>query len=304
MADVYASLFGPVAPVLGVDVVILAAGMVGLVLNVVLLWVTLRRRAKWAIDSLLMLIVAAADLTACLFVLASVGGRRLLGTTVLSKGGWMCGMGSVVFCAATATTLVFTALLAGVRYSVLVRGAAVPNRKFTVAIYILLAFVWVLFVGHGLTSDLVVVPSEIYCSVKFWGESLDSQVFGIVALNLLLLSVVLTPVFYALITRHYSRIAGDAYGTRTRMLYVIVGYPLTTFPEFVMGIVNRVPGVVRYALPDGIVITLLFGVTSLNALFALSMHADSHAEFVALTRSSVTKFSRFFSRPSVNSGPH
>ncbi|KAI0244088.1 hypothetical protein L0F63_002206 [Massospora cicadina] len=189
--NIYALLFGPVRPVLEVDLAILLVGVAGLFLKAILLWVTLRRRVRHAtaIDSLLIMVVAAADLIACTFVLVS--------------GGLMCGMGSITFCAASATTLIFNAILAGVRYFAFVRGVVIVGNVS----------------DAGLTSEMTVVPSEIYCTLKFWG---GTRAFGIISLILLFPPTLLIPLFYAMITLHYSRLVGDANRTRSKMTAIIL----------------------------------------------------------------------------------
>lgn len=285
----YSGVFGEVQPLLWADLTVLAMALTALVLNGVLLLITLRRRHRyWGIDSVLITIVASLDGVASLFMAGGIAWRWDEGGSILVDNGTWCRLGSVLYCAATVATLVFTALLALVRYLALVRQTALVAWRWTWGAVALLVAILAMHLARALSSELLVVPSGLHCTPQFWGSDAWSQIFGVFNLSLMIAAIVAIPLCYSLVTLQFRRKLRRQVATRrarmvaVKMLLVIVAYPAATVPELLLAGITRTPYYRRTSLADACVVILYFGITLINALFTLNMHHDSQRELKSL----------------------
>ncbi|KAI0235990.1 hypothetical protein L0F63_004760 [Massospora cicadina] len=284
-------VFGKVQPLVAIDWAVLVLGLLGIGLNGVLLHITRKRHnVLQKIDSIFLLVVAVMDLLACLFMTASVVMRWVFGKQIMDERGALCAVGSVLLCALIATSMVATALLALVRYLVIVHDVRIERARFLYSSAALLLCVFLMIVIRGATTRMSLRPSGLYCVTKLWGVEQDTRIFGMIGLILTVASLLCVVICYTKLALHYHRLVHQsiALGAPTlrsrsvvvQMFIVIVAYLVATMPEFVSVWYSRVT--IRTSTLDGIVCTLLFSVTLINALFALLMHEETRRAFVKL----------------------
>ncbi|KAJ9065542.1 hypothetical protein DSO57_1018403 [Entomophthora muscae] len=292
--DTYFSfVFGPVEPVLGIDICMFVLGLVGFSINVLLLYMTfIYRKRSCAIDTTLIQIISLFDALTSLFMVVSILLRWTTGEAVLTNDGLWCRVSSIMFGGATLLTLVFAALLALVRYLVIARGWRINGKVFTFVSYVLVVFILTEFTYLAFRFRVTVPPSGLYCLPRFWEKDYSSRFVGVTTIALLVFTIFTIPMSYLGITLHYHKLIRDMGSSKnyehvwrirrsTNSLIVIVTcYFFAFFPEFLLVGVS-VGGIVRRTnVLDGIVIFLLSSTTVINALFSLLLHDDIHRIFL------------------------
>lgn len=275
---------GPLAPNLAVDLAVLVLAVVSF-LNGMLLAITARKK-RWVIDSTLIAVIACFDMLLCVFMACSVATRLIVGTSMLTVRGSWCIASSIIFCGCTIVTLFFTALLSLVRYLVIVRGHRIRNARWTAASLVLLILLWAMFGISGAYSIRYLLPSGLYCTPQFYSNEPMVKLFGYTIFFLLLFSLVVIPACYVGVTLHYRYILSQCEDVNplqpvtARLTLIVVAYLLAILPETLHVALALTHIVQRTGTSDGIVMTLLFSVTLINALFALLMHEETKRDFL------------------------
>lgn len=266
---------------LEIDVAMAAIGVVAVALNLFLLRIL--GQEKFTIDGGLMMLIATSDLALGAFVVFSVSLRHA--DAARHAGFGMCLASSVVFNAATVVTPVLVAQLSMVRYLAIVRGQHV-SRGYVGVSLLAMGLVWCLFLWRGLTSPLVLLPSGIACTPRYWGRRVADKLFGLPILAIALPSLVATPVCYYRIMAHYwAMLSFDGHGAqlakrqlRRQASYIalfMVAYAVAFLPKLAHVLLTTAFAYRRTALADGLVMSLLFTITVTNALFTLLLHEDT-----------------------------
>ncbi|KAI0244527.1 hypothetical protein L0F63_000240 [Massospora cicadina] len=292
--DPIAVVFGKVEPHLGLDIAMLVLGAIGLIINVLLLHITrVYREAAHAIDITLIRIVSLFDTTACVYMVAGIFLRWAVGEWILTNDGLWCRASAVMFSGSTLITLVFTAILALTRYLAICRGWKIDSLRSSIYAIILVIAILLMLIILVTCYSVIVPPSGLYCSPRFWSESIWNRFFGIVTLGLLIFSLTTIPLCYLGLTLHYRRLVRRMGGVKRyyslrriqkstySLIAVSVSYAVSTFPEFIVVglVVSRV--IQRSSILDGIVILLLVTTTIINPLFSLLMHDDINRCFLS-----------------------
>ncbi|KAJ9060879.1 hypothetical protein DSO57_1026291 [Entomophthora muscae] len=273
--------FGPSAQLLGIDVAMVGIGLLAVTLNVLLLRILFRERLT--IDRGLMAAIGLFDIAMSGFIIYSVVMRW--SGVLIQTGSAMCLVSSVLFNSATVLTPMFVAQLSMVRYLAIVRGVRM-GWKSLVFCLISLLLVWVIFLWRGLTSELVLLPSGMYCTPLYWGMDISDKLFGSIILVVVIPSLIAIPFAYNRVMTHYrqiiplSRLEGYIVQQQLRrnttfITITVIAYFMAFIPELVHVFLTIVFDVQRTALSDGIVMTLLFSITITNALFALLLHEET-----------------------------
>ncbi|KAJ9055239.1 hypothetical protein DSO57_1005939 [Entomophthora muscae] len=275
-------VFQAVDPVWEMDAIMFLLVLVGATINTVLLYVArMCRVAAQAIDVMLIQIIAIFDMLICLFMMFSIVLRYMVGNTILAYNGWWCHMSAIFFSGSLIVTLVFTALLALVRYLAIVRGIEIKHKLMFVLVYFLLAFIFVLFFALTVSYDIVTPSSGLYCTPLFSGPNVGARIGGYVSLTLLFFSYITIPTSYLGVILHYKKIISnidEGYSfwriqrSTYSLLLVIICYTVTTMPKFILVAITTLDGPKRSSVADGISILLLTSTTIINALFSLLMH--------------------------------
>ncbi|KAJ9072571.1 hypothetical protein DSO57_1026146 [Entomophthora muscae] len=279
-----------VKPAVGLDVAMFLVSLAGLAINSVLLYVTrVFRGVTQAVDTVLIQFIAVFDAVICLVMMLGIVLRRIVGESILSNNGWWCRMSAIVYSGSLLVVLVFTALLAIVRYLAIVHGLQINNLHFSILMYSILASIYILFSLLAFNCTTVVPPSGLYCTPRFSGPSLLSRIGGYITLALLAFSLVAIPVSYLGVTLHYQKMVNgfkESYSLwrLQRSIYsliiVMICYTATTLPEFILVGLSVSNLATRTSLNDGIVILLLSTITIINPLFSLLMHNDIYRRFL------------------------
>ncbi|KAI0240977.1 hypothetical protein L0F63_007003 [Massospora cicadina] len=289
----FAFVFGPVEPILAIDILMLVVALVGLGFNGLLLYMTKEyRRVSRALDTTLIQVISTSDALTSLFMSVSIVLRWAIGDGILVNDGLWCRISSILFGGATLIALVFSALLGLARYLVIARGWAVDNKRCSVAAYLLAAFIICEFVYLAFRFRVTVPPSGLYCLPRFWDHDYSSRFVGLTALFLLVFTLFTIPLSYFGITLHYHKMIGRMGGIKDYrhiwrirrstyfLLLIVFCYSVATFPEFILIGLSLGGTVTRTNLLDGIVILLLSTTTIVNAIFSLMMHDDIHRIFL------------------------
>ncbi|KAJ9070108.1 hypothetical protein DSO57_1026142 [Entomophthora muscae] len=289
----FSFVFGPVKPILAIDICMLGVGVMGFSFNAVLLQMTwLHRKVSQAIDTTLIQILATFDALSSLFMVVSIVTRWIVGEQILTNDGTWCKVSAVMYAGATLVTLVFAALLGLARYLSIVRGWKLNTASASLAAYALVVFILTEFVYLVLRFRATVPPAGLYCQPRFWENHPSSRFVGVTSIVLLLFTLFTIPLSYLGITLYYHKVIRCMGGfnkyehvhrirrSTNSLILITLAYSLASFPEFLLIGLSVAHVTPRTNLLDGIAILLLSSTTTINALFALLLHDDIHRIFL------------------------
>lgn len=290
-----------------VDLIYLLLAVLSLALNALMVYITCRRRRSgWAIDIILLLMIGVSDFLAALVVVLLQLWKFNTSYRAVYIGSSWCHASAVLSQGTLLATICLTALLALVRYLVIVRGNSVSNITWTFVATLILIQCWTVAIANEILSESRLVPSGIFCS------SIDSRSTSLNAAFylVLLLPLIIIPTCYSLLTHHFRKLvhrSRKAYGNEIprgfRMRFfglaaMVVVYIFSLFPEYTL---HMLVFMFQMELPHwvtdlGRICT--FNLTIYNATFALIYHQDINHELLRLVEQYDSRSIELVSPPS------
>lgn len=294
------------APELSVptQMVFFLVAFAGLMLNLVVLFVVLlRRQTSHSSESILMMLVAGFDLVACAFSLLAEQ-LRIIGVLKIDNATY-CYADLFLFSTSTFASLTMTCALSLVRYINVVWRRRI-SRVVAVGLSLLyLGFVWLVVVGRGVTSPLMLMPSGLYCMPYVQNPTGFGDFLETMYVVLFLPCPLVLMLSYALVTRHYysvikrnaqrsaamalakaelsvaSALAHNSYVRAhlrniLELVLVVALYLASILPEFVMSICTLLAQTRRTNALDNYVFIAMFSLSVINPLFVLHLNSAAN----------------------------
>lgn len=262
----------------------LGIGSTGVVLNLMLLAVTLRRR-ETDVDWLLILLITALDLLCSLFLVSRVAVQWV--DMAWAWNSVFCEYGSILAIACTVLALALTGLLGVVRYIVIVRGVAANTRAVYSLVLLVCAVVSGLYLERGMAESTTQIPSRLYCIPRYWGKDVMSRVFGATNVAVYVGSLVATVVSYCHMgwtyysaLKEYGRQGWALYGPLVGLLLVAAVYVALMTPLLVVSL-YLFEATKRTLLLDALSILPLTCLPIINALYTFALHDETRQLLVA-----------------------
>ncbi|KAI9299179.1 hypothetical protein K502DRAFT_345332 [Neoconidiobolus thromboides FSU 785] len=292
------SYLGEVQDILLSNVIIFIVSIIAIFLNTFLLFLNAKRlRFSWRSDKLLICLISVFDLLAALYIFILQVTKWSTGLTLKDDSEW-CQSSAIFFSACSFCALLLTSLLSVVRYTVIVKR--IPFEP--VLLYFVTGFTIVssfaVFVVISQLHNIIPFPSGWYC-LPLLAETNTSSIIYAIYLSIVFVStLVVLPVCYSLLALHYNKIIEEVYGTKSskppialkrniiRLIIILVAYYILIFPEMINVMLSMGFKIVRTATSDGLTLTLLFGTSILNPLFAMFLHDETREELYDLVDTS------------------
>ncbi|KAJ9072156.1 hypothetical protein DSO57_1030183 [Entomophthora muscae] len=287
---------------LGLDICLLLLSVVSLALNVLMMSIAVfRRRGQWAIDEVLLLMIGSTDALLAAFLILSQLWKWATDNAIVRDGSCWCRLSSTLVWGTTVATLDLTALLAVMRFMIIVRGYTVAGHTWKRLGVLITTLVWILFISKDMLSTARVFPSGMYCA-SIWGSTDAISILYYTAMLVLVIPpLFVVPFCYAAITAHYHRLIAQMDETHKQfttnltlklhgMVLIIVLYLLALLPEYIQAFVSFAFTMKLTSWIDGLTKISIFCVTIVNVIFALLFHEDINRELLTLVTEYDTKF--------------
>ncbi|KAJ9088596.1 hypothetical protein DSO57_1021489 [Entomophthora muscae] len=265
---------------------------VSLMLNVLLLRVNYRRKV-WAVDVVLMSLIAAVDIVADCFQILTQILHEATDGKVAQSDNWWCYSSMILLRALGVAAIDLTALLALVRYIAIVKGRSLRANRWVWSGAGIVGSLLVIFVIRLNISRLQLVPSDMHCVFAWKKPSVANRILNVLISVYIMPPIIVIPFCYFSIVRHYNilldAIQSDCMSCtekasrgKIKVLFVIViAYMLAVLPEYAMTLAHIVYKAETSPALDAITKVLYSCSNILNASLALVAHDGIYSELAS-----------------------
>ncbi|KAI0244262.1 hypothetical protein L0F63_005988 [Massospora cicadina] len=263
------------------DILQMVTAVGSLVLNIVLLLANYRRgENRWATDGILCTINAIAD-------------SRVSDPKLIYDDSLWCKINYFVARSLALICLGIAALLALVRYLVIVRGHQPHPRRWTCVTLVFVGFSIFITVQRAAGARIYVYPSKLYCSPVSLQPSLSGVSVATAIEFLTILPLLIIPFCYSRVSTFYARLISNLnssyIATRARfrvhhkilgILAIAIAYSLAVLPDYAVLVFLWHFKFSPPSLIIGLATCLSNFVSVLNAIFPLVYHEEIRREAV------------------------
>ncbi|KXN68454.1 hypothetical protein CONCODRAFT_18970 [Conidiobolus coronatus NRRL 28638] len=279
---------------LGTEHAMFLISILGLLFNVLVVYIMLFRHRSKQIDIVFMTIIAAVDILIALTVIVSQIAKWATFHSILVND-WFCQYSGLIYMLLTMTSIDGVGLLSIIRSLAIANDIKIKSIYWYLIMGVLLIFN-IIFSGFGVVNKIMrIMPSQAYCQPSFSKNSFSKVYSGVMVGKFFLMFVAIV-ISYICITIKYCKLMAEfsapknltsdylvgerpalvfQKGVIVRLFILIFMYMLCFMPELVTLIYNISTRTERDPIADSVAGAAMNLTILVNSVFVLFYHEET-----------------------------